>query len=177
MRTNKLVASMVATLTALFVTLGFTAFNAYESVQTVMGGGIGSGVPITNLLLLFAPIVIAVLVVVTIVLAIVGAVKANRNPQKKGLFVTIAVFQLLLFLLMGAYGGYYGYLYASYFGIQLVVYVLAPYVVAALVLLVAFIQTCRGVKGPKQVAAAPVEVAEQAPRQNSPFPPPPPPRG
>ena len=169
MRSNKLVASMVATLTALFVTLGFTAFNAYESVQTVMGGGIGSGVPITNLLLLFAPIVIAVLVVVTIVLAIVGAVKANRNPQKKGLFVTIAVFQLLLFLLMGAYGGYYGYLYASYFGIQLVIYVLAPYVIAALVLVVAFIQTCRGLKGGKASA-------EPAPEAKRDLPPPPPPR-
>lgn len=155
MRTNKLAASMATTLSVLFVTICTTAITAVDAFKYVM-----SGVFTWTYLI---PLAIALLTVLTLILALVGAVKASHNPQGKGLFVTVAIFQFLLFLAMGFYGGIY--LYQSIVSsvlLELVLVMYAPYVLGAFLLFIAFIQTCRGVK---RVHEEPAPEPEPAPRR------------
>ena len=168
MKTNKLISSMAISLTTVFVLLGTTIFFTYQAIGLL--GSIGT-VPFSFYMLAnLLPMLIALLTIFIIIFGFVGAHKAKNNPTKKGVFVTMAIFQVLTLLCMLFVGGYYIYFIVGLGGgvpallVDGCVYAV-PYVLGGIALLIAFIKNCAGMKAPKE---------QEYVAQTRPVPPPPP---
>ena len=149
MKTNKLISSMAISLTTVFVLLGTTIFFTYQAIGLL--GSIGT-VPFSFYMLAnLLPMLIALLTIFIIIFGFVGAHKAKNNPTKKGVFVTMAIFQMLALLCMLFVGGYYIYFIVGLGGgvpallVEGCVYAV-PYVLGGIALFVAFIKNCAGMK-------------------------------
>ena len=198
MRQNKLVSSMSTTIAAIFVSLGMSLFYSYFVVKLLVSGGMPSTFSIETLLN-FAVLAVDLLSVLLLVFCFVGRNKANKGTGK-GLFIVIAIFQLLTALLMLAFSGYNAYDILknatgdilNLFLLEISLYIL-PWILAGIAVLVAFFKTCIGMKGAKaekvqavqavenfevepqpQEQPAPETVEPQEPQRQAPPPPPPP---
>ena len=152
MRSKKLVSSMAITLTAIFVALGAIFVYAYDGIKQIIKDGINS-LPIPAMLLVLLAPVIAGLCVILIVLCLIGASKAKKEQSAKGLFVTIAIIQFLLAILMLAKAALIlGELLEGVSSFQAAITILLafgafwafPFLLAGIAIFVAFIKTCKG---------------------------------
>ena len=169
MKPSKLLSSMAISITTVFVILAQTAFYTYNAI--VLFQYLGAGFSI-ELLIGLLPLLTAISTVFIIILGFVGAHKAKNNPTGKGIFVGVAVFQMIALLSMLAVGGYgiYQIIASGAFApLALVldgVYAI-PYVLGGFALFIAFIKNCAGMKREK------VENQDYV-AQTRPVPPPPP---
>ena len=168
MKTNKLISSMAISLTTVFILLGWTAMMTYYAITTI-GGGIG-GFSFELVLYVVVPILFAISTILIIIFGLVGAHKAKNNPTRKGVFVTVAIFQMLSLLSLLTFGGYWTYIiiqagaYDALLGMEGWLYIY-PAICGGIALFIAFIKNCSGMRAPKNQGEA---------EQTRPVPPPPP---
>lgn len=168
MKPNKLISSMAISLTTVFILLGWTAMMTYYAILAI-SGGIG-GFSFELVLYVIVPVIFAISTILIIILGLVGAHKAKNNPTGKGVFVTIAIFQMLSLLSLLTFGGYWTYFiiqagaYDALLGMEGWLYVY-PTICGGIALFIAFIKNCSGMKAPKN---------QENVAQARPVPPPPP---
>ena len=168
MKTNKLISSMAISLTTVFVALGITVYYSYVAVGVFELLGSGT-LPIEFVPYLLA-LPVALSTIFIIIFGLIGARKAKNNPTGKGVFVTMAIFQMLALLCMLAASGIIIYLYIAggtpFLEILLEgsLYI-GAYLIGGIALFIAFIKNCSGMRAPKNQGEA---------EQTRPVPPPPP---
>ena len=170
MKPSKLLSSMAISITTMFVILGWTLLMTYSVVQT-LGAGIG-GFSFELVIFVILPLLIALSTIFIIIFGFVGAHKAKNNPENKGVFVTMAIFQMIALVSMLTFGGYWLYVliqvgaYTSRLEMEGWLYIY-PTLCGGIALLVAFIKNCAGMRRKKVESQEPIA-------QTRPVPPPPP---
>ena len=168
MKTNKLISSMAISLTTVFVALGITVYYSYVAVTVFEL--LGSGTLPIELVPYLLALPVALSTIFIIIFGLIGAHKAKNNPTGKGVFVTMAIFQMLALLCMLAASGIIIYLYivagTPFLEILLEggLYIW-PYLIGGIALFIAFVKNCSGMKAPKN---------QENVAQARPVPPPPP---
>lgn len=192
MNSKKLTSAMSIALTALFVAFGPVLYYAYISVMTLLSGG---GIPTDTMVLIFnliCPLLMSLAMIVLFVLCFIGAGKAKHDEHAKGLFITIAFFEIIFAAAALALSGYY--IYTVFQGLTIsgimdiiellileIAIVCLPLLFAGIAVLISAIKVFVGNKGDrpaKQAAPAMenVQPVEQQPAQSNQTPPPFPPR-
>ena len=152
MKTNKLISSMAISLTTVFVALGITVYYSYVAIGVFEL--LGSGTLPIELVPYLLALPVALSTIFIIIFGLIGAHKAKNNPTGKGVFVTMAIFQMLALLCMLAASGIIIYLYIATGTPFLEILLegslyIGAYLIGGIALLIAFIKNCAGMKKAK----------------------------